>query len=96
MASHSTEPPSTFLLAPFVPPSTMVIGPDAMQAIPLDQRRILEMCFTLLASLSDGTTFPRHQIQVPGSIALMPKNRLHFTLLLTIDQHGSVFDGGEN
>ena len=38
----------------------------------------------------DGITFPHHLDTVicMGSLALMPKNRLHFILLLTIDHNG--------
>ena len=46
------------------------------------------MRFRLPASLSDGISLPHHQIQAPGSFALMPENRLHFILLLTIDHYG--------
>ena len=41
------------------------------------------MQFKLPTSLSDGITFPHHQIQAPGSFALVPENRLHFKLLDT-------------
>ena len=46
------------------------------------------MRFRLPARLSDGISLPHHQVQAPGSFALMPENRLHLILLLTFDHHG--------
>ena len=45
------------------------------------------MQFRILAGFNDGITFPHHQIQMPGSFSLIPKNRIHFILLLTIGHH---------
>ena len=83
------EPPSTLLLVPSIPS----VGVDprlrhVTQVIFQDQRNISEMRFKLPAGLNDGISFPHHQIQTPGSFALMPENRLHFILLLTIDHYG--------
>ena len=88
IALCSSEPPSNLLLGPSVPTSELILGPGAVQVILQDQRSISEMQFMLLASLNDGISFLHHQMQVAGSFALMPENRLHFILLLTIDHHG--------
>ena len=46
------------------------------------------MRFRLLARLSDGISLPHHLVQMLGSLALMPENRFHFTLLFSFDHHG--------
>ena len=46
------------------------------------------MGFKLLASRTDGISLPHHGIQALGSLALIPENRFHFILLLTINHHG--------
>ena len=88
MALCSSEPPSTLLPVPSILTLALILGSDVAQVIFQDHMSILEMRLRLLASLSDGKTFPHHQIQAPGSFALMPKNLLHFILLLTIDHYG--------
>ena len=88
VASYSSEPPSTLLPVSSGPASALILDSDAAQVIFQDQRSISEMRFRLPASLSDGISLPHHQIQAPGSFALMPENRLHFILLLTIDHNG--------
>ena len=45
------------------------------------------MQFWLPARLSDGISLPHHQVQTPGSLALMLENRLHFILLFSLDHH---------
>ena len=88
MALCSSGTPSTLLPASFVLMSSLILSTDTVQVIFQDQRSISEMRFRLLASLSDGISLPHHQIQAPGSFALIPENRLHFILLLTIDHFG--------
>ena len=46
------------------------------------------MRFKLPTRLSDGISLPHHQVQTPGSLALMLENRLHFILLFSLDHHG--------
>ena len=84
MASYSSEPPSTLFAVPSVPILSLILRSNTAQVILQDQRSFWEMRFRLPASLNDGISLPHHQIQVPGSFALMLENRLHFILLLTI------------
>ena len=86
-ASYSSEPPSTLLPISSGPASALILDSNVAQVIFQNQRNISEMQFRLPASLSDGISLPHHQIQAPGSFALMPENRLHFILLLTFDHH---------
>ena len=66
------EPPSPLLLVSSGPASALILDSDAAQVIFQNQRSISEMRFRLPASLSDGISLPHHQIQAPGSFALMP------------------------
>ena len=68
--------------------SALILGSDTAQEIFQDQRSISDMGFRLPGTLNDGISLLHHQIQVLGSFALMPENRLHFILLLTIDHYG--------
>ena len=74
VASYSSEPPSTLLLVPSIPMPLLILGSDVVQVIFQDQRSILEMRFRHPTSLSDGVFLPHHQIQAPGSFALMLEN----------------------
>ena len=87
-ASITPRPPSTASLVSSGPLLALVLSTDAAQVILQDQRSIAEMRFRLPARLSDGISLPHHQVQTLGSFALMPENRLHFILLLTIDHYG--------
>ena len=87
-ASITPGPPSTASLVSSGPSSALILSTDVAQVILQDQRNIAEMRFRLPARLSDGISLPHHQIQTPGSFALMPENRLHFILLFSLDHHG--------
>ena len=88
MASYSSEPLSTLFRVPSILVSALILGSNVAQVIFQDQRSISEMQFRLPTSLNDGISLPYHQIQAPGSFALMLENRLNFILLLTIDHYG--------
>ena len=73
----------------FGPASAVVVLLDPAQVILQNLRSIAEVRFRLPASLGDGITCPQHQIETPGSFALMSQNRLHFILLMPFDHNGS-------
>ena len=87
-ASITPGPPSIASLVSSGPSSELILSTDVAQVILQDQRSIVEMRFMLLARLSDGISLPHPQVQTPGSLALMPENRLHFILLFSLDHHG--------